>query len=202
MIEKMKWAVLTLASASLVLLAAGSGWRAVARTGQEATEPRRPAQAKPEEPKRTEFTKPLAQPPDPAAQADDAAEAKANALESHRVEAELLEIETEALRSSIQQNIGSIQQYETMNFGGMPETNVRANEKYRDELERKSKALRETYAAKRLELARLKRLIARESRALNQPVTEKPDLTEMSRRLHALETKVDQILESMSKRPR
>ncbi len=55
-----------------------------------------------------------------------------------------------------------------------------------------------TYLKKRLELARLKRQIARESKALDQPVREKADLTEMTQRLGALEKKVEKILQLLS----
>jgi hypothetical protein len=51
-------------------------------------------------------------------------------------------------------------------------------------------------------MAQLKRLIARETKRLGQPLTEKSDLTDMSQRLHALEAKVDRILEALSKIPR
>ena len=54
------------------------------------------------------------------------------------------------------------------------------------------------YLAKRLELARLRREIARESKSLNQPVGEKPDLVEMNQRLGTLETKVEKILQLLS----
>lgn len=57
------------------------------------------------------------------------------------------------------------------------------------------------YKDSRLQLARLKREIARESKALNQPTTE-TDPVSLSRRIETLESKVDQILQILSKDPR
>jgi hypothetical protein len=58
------------------------------------------------------------------------------------------------------------------------------------------------YTESRLQLARLKRQIAREARALDQPEMEEPEAADLGRRIDTLESKVDQVLQKLSKDPR
>jgi RNA polymerase sigma factor (sigma-70 family) len=202
MIEKTKWLVLTLVSATLILFAVGSGLRAVAKPGQRITEPLSTTQANPEVPKQSESTKPLAQTRDPVARADEIDETKADTLELQRVKAEVLEMETEVIRKTIQRYIANSGPEIRAPEEGLSEEDRKKREEYRGVLENKAQDLQDTYTEKRLKLARLKRQIARGSRSIEQSVMEKPDLAEMSQRLHTLESKVDRILEALSKIPR
>ena len=136
---------------------------------------------------------------------------KPRALESDKVKAELLELETDALQNSLQRLI----QQQVLGLVGMagmggstPLTPEQARERevrldrFRMDREKRVEDLRESYFNKRLDLAKLKRKIARESKELGEAVAATPSLTEMSARLRALETKVDRILEAVSKNSR
>ena len=117
------------------------------------------------------------------------------------MEAELLELETTALAFAIKHNIETVKRIESsgnLEAAGTQDPTV----KYLEQLAKHGEDMRLTYLDKRLKLGRLKRQIARESKALNEPAREKADLTEMSHRLQALEAKVDQILEALPKAQR
>jgi len=128
-------------------------------------------------------------------------------LERHRVEVELLEIKLQGLKSVLQRNLSMIRQFESnptgipglgAGLGGIP-ADQRA--KMLDQLKVRSEDMSEEYKENRLQLARLKRQIARDSKALDQPPTE-TDPTSLNRRIESLESKVDQILQILSKEPR
>ncbi len=67
-----------------------------------------------------------------------------------------------------------------------------------DDLKMGTEQAIQEYKEGRLELARLKRRIAQESRALNQPATDS-DPASVIRRLESLESKVEQILQILAK---
>ena len=220
LIERLKWFALTFSTACFVVLAAGSGLVASARTGKENAQGGPLVQAQTEKRKAARSTKLVAHTEREAkdeakpqtALPDRDLEARANSLEELRVKAELIEMETALLKQSIQQSARTVNQYEKWGWGTHGK-NARgpgdalgggmggglSNE---DSLKGAMKKLEEeqaTYLIKRLELARLKRQIARESKALDQPVGAKADLAEINQRLGALETKVEKILERLSK---
>ncbi len=117
--NKLKWTVLALAASSLMVVAAGTGLRAIAGQGakkggipnfQQKADPFRPHDV-------------------PKAGTNNAAEAakilaveeRAESLEQHKVDAELLEIKTQSLKAAIQNNLQAIQQYESGDYptGGL-----------------------------------------------------------------------------------
>jgi RNA polymerase sigma factor (sigma-70 family) len=206
MIQKLKWLGFTLATASLVVLAAGSGLVARARTGPGNAESGPLAQVKTKD-RKVAYPRKAVPLPEPEshdllkaenAPPDKDSEARANSLEELRVKAELLETETAILKQSISRLIRSINQIEGAGGmgggmgGGFSTADYNKNQKSKLENQQ------EAYLKKRLELARVKREIARESKSLNQPVGEKPDLVEMNQRLGTLETKIEKILQLLS----
>jgi RNA polymerase sigma factor (sigma-70 family) len=218
MIEKLKWLALTITTACLVVLAAGSGLVARARTGPEnvavgpmfqvKTEGRKDTDPRKGVPRREPESTDLPKAADASRGLDP--EARANMLEENRVKAELLELETAALKQEIQRSMRTVNQFKQWVGHGGGKTRVQEGGpgggdgrglSHEESLKLATADLEEqqtAYLAKRLELARLKREIARQSRALNQPVGEKADLTEMNQRLGSLETKVEKILEQLS----
>lgn len=201
--EKMKWFALTVTTACLVVLAVGSGLAARARTGPGNAESGPLAQVKTEDRKVAYPTKavPLPEPEShdllkaENAPPDKDSEARANSLEELRVKAELLETETALLKQSIGRLIGSINQIEGgggMGGGGFSTADYIKNGKSKLENQQ------EAYLKKRLELARIKRQIARESKSLDHPGVGTADLEQMNQRLGALETKVEKILQLLS----
>ena len=131
---------------------------------------------------------------------------RANLLEENRVKAELLEMETAALKHEIEKSMGWVNRFKQRVGHGGGKTRGQEGGDGRglsdeETLKMATAELEEqqmAYLGKRLELARLKRQIARESKSLNQPVGEKPDLVEMNQRLGTLETKVEKILQLLS----
>jgi RNA polymerase sigma factor (sigma-70 family) len=218
LIEKLKWLALTIITACLVVLAAGWGLVARARTGPENVEVGPAVQVRNEGRKDTDRRKGVARRelesselpkaenathrPDP--------EALANLLEENRVKAELLEMETTALKHQIERSMGSVNQFKQWvghgggktrgQEGGLGGGDGRglSNEELLKMATAELEEQQTAYLAKRLELARLKREIARESKSLNQPDGEKPDLVEMNHRLGTLETRVEKILQLLS----
>jgi RNA polymerase sigma factor (sigma-70 family) len=224
--EKMKWITLIFTTACFVVLAAGSGLVASARTGTQDVSSGPVVQVE-QERRVPDFQKPVPVPqpesPDPRRMQNAARErdleARADTLEEQRVKAEVLEIETGFLKQEIKQLVTSVNQYETTlahggkgpfggfsGFGGGVTPNADDLAAYlkttaenlkiaKSELEQRQPV----YLKKRLELARLKRQIARGSKDLDHPVGDKADLAELNQRLGALETKVEKILERLSK---
>jgi RNA polymerase sigma factor (sigma-70 family) len=204
LIEKLKWTLLALTASSLLLVVAGTGLRAIASQTEKKANVENSRQQKPDFSKQT--AKASMPPTVPVAGKVEIEpnEEDADRLERHRVEAELLEIQLAALKSRIKSNVETIKQYESnphliAGFGGGGKTAGGA--KYLDELSSQTDKMTRNYTESRLQLARLKRQIAREARALDQPVTE-TDPAGLNRRIEALESKVDQILQRLPKDPR
>ena len=192
-VDKLKWTLATLTVASVILVAAGAGLRALAGQGESK---RTQGQERPAVAAGTQVVK------HEAPQAEEEREKAANQVEEHRSEAELLEMETSALASAIKRNIGAIKEIETTPNLGTPSGINDNTAKYIEQLSERGQEMRKAYLTKRLKLAQLKRQIDRESKGLNEPVSEKSELAEMNQRLRALEAKIDQLVESLTKTPR
>jgi RNA polymerase sigma factor (sigma-70 family) len=208
-INKLKWTALALTVSGLVLVAAGTGLRAIAKQNEskvEAYNIRRDQDL----PKQSDFgkviKKALTRAEGAAAEktVTDANEELADRLEQHKVEAELLEIKTQALKAALQRDIQFSSQLEYdggMGGGGTPEERERMEEERRKMManhERRLQNMFHEFTDGRLKLARLQRQIAREAKALNQPA---PDAgpSSLNRRIDSLEAKLDQVLEMLSK---
>ncbi len=209
LINKLKWTVLALTASSLLLVGAGTGLRAIAsQAGKKAAVEN--VQQKPDLNKvYLGKAKSILPPVDPVAVQIkiDANEEAADRLEGHRVEAELLEIKVATLKSALKSNLVSIHQAEMSSVNQLlfPGTNggVKPADvpKVIEELKHQNESLSVRYEKSVLTLARLKRQIARDSKALDQPPTD-TDPTSLNRRIESLESKVDQILQILSKEPR
>jgi hypothetical protein len=209
--QKLKWLAFTITTACLVVLVAGSGLVASARTGREKAEASPVVRASPEQRKVTDSSKPVQLPEsestdpqraEPAVPERDL-ERRADSLEEQRVKAELLEIETALLKEEVQRLISGINEYESrVAQGDMAQGSRETNSKYLKFMRSKLEEQQPSYLTKRVELARLKRQIERETKAPYQAVGGKADLAEMSQRLAALETKVERILQLLSKERR
>jgi RNA polymerase sigma factor (sigma-70 family) len=205
-IEKLKSFAFTSATACLVVFAAGSGLVASARTGREKADTGPVVQAQTEKRKVARATKPVEQPERRAdgeakpetAQPDRDLEARANSLEEQRVKAELLEIETAILKHDIQRLIGFLNQLEKEGNNAGAQGGGPSNADYLKQTKSKLEEQRVVYLGKRLELARLRRQIARDSDDLDHPDGQKAELAKMSQRLGALEKKVEKILQLLS----
>jgi hypothetical protein len=202
--EKMKWLALAIAAPSLVLVAAGTALLAGSRPGSPGIDPvptvqvgsrgnqRLPAKGD------SGTVKTGAERP-----------AITSSLDSDKVNAELLEMETEALQNSLKRLLQQQMLGNRPGFGDPrgrqplgKEQEARLEEdyaRYRKELGDREDELRRTYLMKKMDLAELKRRIARQSRELGQFDTETPTMSEVAQRLRTLETKVDRILEAVSK---
>lgn len=209
LINKLKWTILTLAASSLMVVAAGTGLRAVASQAEKKAGGENARHGGSEALKRQDHVRTKAIPITPGKTEIEANEELADRLEKHRVDAELLEIKTQSLKSALLRNMQMIRQFEGqagvrgMSGGGTPAERSKVeenNERMRENLIDRSERMTHEYKEARLELARLKRQIARESKALEQPPTE-TDLASLNRRLETLESKVDQILQKFSKDP-
>ncbi len=199
--EKLKWLAVAVVTPSFVLAAAGTALIAGSGHGKPESGPAVIVEADPGQKPKT-----VAKKAADTEKADAETDAKADSLESEKVKAELLEMETEALHGMLQ-NLTGILLSRADSYGmmagppGDPKTRE-SNEHFLASTRTEAEGLRKTYLEKRLELAKLKRAIARQSKELGQSEGEKPSLVEMSRRLRSLETKVDRILEAVSKNPR
>jgi hypothetical protein len=198
--EKLKWIAVAVVTPSLVLVAAGTALIAGSRPGAQGNDPQPIVRLSEGAAQRTVEKKAR-----DSGQEEAELDVKANSLEKDKVEAELLEMETEALQKTLQQVIA---QRLSPPFGGFMGGGP-AGDKLHEQLEqheamqrRRVDEFRESFRHKRLQLAKLKRQIARESKELGQSEAETPTLTEMSQRLRTLETKVDRILDAVSKSPR
>jgi RNA polymerase sigma factor (sigma-70 family) len=213
LVEKLKWLVFVFSTACLVLLAAGSGLLARARTGPENVAAHSTVQVKTEGRKDTDHRKGVARreaeiralPKAENASPDREPETRADSLEELRVKSELLEMETALLKQSIQESAKTVKQYESWGWGA-DDRNARGGEgggqSNKDSLRLSKKKLeeeQEEYLIKRLELARLKRQIARQSKDLDRPGGERADLAEVGQRLDALEKKVEKILQLLAR---
>jgi hypothetical protein len=160
----------------------------IARVQQATAQPRQRQPGEPVRPPGGEF-------PDEATAAD---------IDSLRINAEMLEMDVAAIKSAMAR---ARNQLEATNFPplgprGQELQDKKAYEERRFRLEDRLAALTKDYRHKRLELAHLKREIARKSRPAQQLPPEAAGLQETNQRLMSLETKVDQILEALSKIPR
>ena len=209
LINKLKWTVLALAASSLMVVAVGTGLRAVASQAEKKGGGDSVRQAGSEALKRQDHVRTKAIPITPGKTESEANEELADRLEKHRVDAELLEIKTQSLKSALQRNMQMIRQFEgqsgtqRMSGGGTPADRIKNEENYHrtyEDLIDRTESMTHKYKEARLELARLKRQIARESKALEQPPTE-TDPAGLNRRLQTLESKVDEILQKLSKDP-
>jgi hypothetical protein len=201
--EKVKWSLLAFATTSLVLLAAGSSLLAVAGPGQEKARPDPNVRAKTAETKHAEPTQPQGPAKDPAAKAGVRSETQANELELNRVRAEMLEMETESIKGTLRTLMGSIGQAGIdPNEENLPEEIRKSNENWRHKQQERLLSLQDTYTEKRMQLARLKRQIANGSGGADQPGNEQNNLEDMSQRIRNLETKVDRILDRLSRNSR
>jgi RNA polymerase sigma factor (sigma-70 family) len=205
LIEKLKWTLLALTASSLLLVVAGTGLRAIASQAEKKVDVDNVRQRKQEFSKQIDYAPTKASLPRAGLVAGkneiEAYEKDADRLERHRVEAELLEIQLAALKSRIKDNLENIKLYESnpqliAGFGGGVMTAGGA--KNLDELSSQTDKMTRNYTESRLQLARLKRQIAREARALDQPATE-TDPAGLNRRFETLESKVDQILQRLPK---
>jgi hypothetical protein len=205
LINKLKWTVVTLTASSLVLVAVGTGMRAIASQVEKKAGVENVKQES-EFPKHVDYFKKILPPASLVAGKleFEANESLADRLEEEMVEAELLETKTEALRSVILNNLQTIRQYESTptsqraSFGGLGGV-VQAEIPDRiRELKDQTEITTHRYKEDRLQLARLKRRIARETKALDQPTTV-TDPASINRRLESLESKVDQILKLLDR---
>lgn len=193
LVNKLKWTLLALTTSSFLLVAAGAGLRAIASQAEKNA-------AADNFQRKREVSEPL----DPVK-----TEELADRLELHRVDAELLEIKTQSLKSLLQRDIQRLRDWRSpqpgeMGPGGTPEERLKMIEGDRrmvDELKMRTDDMFKEYREDRLQLARLKRQIARESKALDQPSID-TDPASLSRRIETLESKVDQVLQILSKSPR
>jgi hypothetical protein len=212
--NKLKWTFLGLTFSALLVVAAGSSLWAIA--SQNETEARvARLQNDPEPPKqqvRAKVVKKAYVPsPETVAQKNETVESdeRADRLERDKVEVELLEIKTQALKSQLQRNIQLRSQWELdrdmgMGGGGTPEEQRKSMEQYRTMVERHEIRIRNMfreYTEDRLQLARLQRRIAREAKALDQPVPESGP-NSINRRIDTLEAKVDQVIDMLSRKDR
>ena len=220
--NKLKWTLLALITSSLLLAAAGTGLRAIdgqAERNAAADKVQRKSEvSKHVENGRAKTSLPPASPVPARIDVDGdkdlaaANEDLADRLERNKVDAELLELRTQALKSAIQHNMQLSRSWESspesgqMGYsgGGTPEErkNIENNRMMNlHNLQKRIEHQAEEYKESRLQLARLKRQIARESKALDQPATES-DPASLSRRIETLESKLDQILQILLKVPR
>lgn len=128
LINKLKWTAVALTASSLLLVATGTGLRAIAsqaekKAGVDSVQ-KKPEVSKPVVQVKTyKKSLPSASPVTGEIEID-TKEHLADRLDQHMVEAELLEIKTQALKSSIQLNIQLIRQWESspgsaQGIGGM-----------------------------------------------------------------------------------
>ncbi|MGC8641071.1 MAG: RNA polymerase sigma factor, partial [Isosphaeraceae bacterium] len=199
--EKLKWLAVAVVAPSLVLAAAGTALIAGSRHGKPENGPALTVEIEPgQKPKTVAKKAPDVEKP------EGETEAKADSLESDKVKAELLEMETEALHGILQNLMRILLSRADSNgmMGGpLADPKTREyNEHFLAFRRTEAEVLRKTYLEKRLELAKLKRAIARQSKELGQSESEKPSLVEISQRLKALEIKIDRIQAAVSKNPR
>jgi len=206
LINKLKWTVLALTTSSLLLVAAGTGLRAIASQAEK-TDGAENIGHKPDAFKRLEFLHKASVPPGgPAAgkNENEVNEEVADRLEEHMAEVELLELKTQAIKSALQRNIQTIRQFQSdsiMRPGAiMPGVSRDQSLKALNDLDVRTDEMFQEYKSSRLKLARLKREIARESKTVDQPAVE-TDPASLNRRMETLESKVDQILQILSKEP-
>lgn len=189
-IESLKRVVLTMA-ASALLLTAGSGMLALAGPRQDPKEKKQPAPAGTV--KDTQAEAPAAKGPGPRV---DLKEEMIETLESKKVDAEILEMEVEALKSSISRAVSTIEQ---LRFTPGPSDSA----KYVDINRRHLDEMRLEYRDKRLQLARLKSQINRDSgQQSDKPTQSNTDLADLSRRIQAMESKLDRVVELLENKGR
>jgi hypothetical protein len=185
-IDKLKWTLVTLTLALGIVIGSGVTVRAFGF--------QRESQQKDPVPRSQEKGNAARQ----GLESDMANEELADQLEEHRIDAELLEIENETLTQAMRRNLEAIRRLET-GSGGTRSGQSDDLKKMVDELIIRGEEMKQDFVKKRRTLAQLKRQIARESKALRSPESKNPDLAEIGRRLRALEEKVDQIAESLSR---
>jgi RNA polymerase sigma factor (sigma-70 family) len=187
--EKLKWIAIAVVTPSLVLLAAGTALVAGSKPRPQGNTPGLTVQSEAGEVQKANANRVVHH-------VDDAA----NKLESDKVEAEVLEMETHALQVSLERLIAQTVSLDRPVQNRADNANQQEQaELFKKRVQMRVEELRETYRHKRLELATLKRQIAREGHGLGLAEAEPLSLTEMSQRLRALETKVDRILEAVSR---
>jgi RNA polymerase sigma factor (sigma-70 family) len=166
--RRLKWTVLALTASSIVLVAAGTGLRALASQVESKPDVDL-AQQKAITSKQPDFAKVYAKSSlrrtGVAGKLEfDPIEELADLLERHRVEAELLEIQTQSLKGRLKTTLDLLR---NMEIGNGPQ-----GKDYAIRLEKANESMTDEYTQKRLRLARLRRQIERETKALNQPMTE------------------------------
>ena len=161
----------------------------------------RPNDAKP-----AEIQKVAGQPPGPAADAHDGLdEQTAEKIAKMQGKLESLELDSESLRAEIQQGIALLAQLdEEAEHEEKVQVPNRANnlkrlQIRRENVNRNTQKSKDRYLQTRVDIARLKNQIARESNLLPEGVATTDALAEVIRRFDRLEAKLDRLTDALAK---